>query len=59
MNKEEYRNHIDSLSYSDPEWLKIIAWNNEQVDLIRKGLRESRFTERLIDVYYEEVIAPN
>lgn len=55
MTKTEYREYIDSLSYSAPEWLKIRAWNNKQVGLLRKGLREPRPNERLVDVYYDEV----
>ena len=57
MDTQEYRDHIDSLSYSDPEWLAIIKWNNEQVDLCRASKRAPGAGERLVDVYYDEVVS--
>ena len=52
---EEFRNYIDSHGYANQVWIKIIEWQHEQVDLLRQGKRRDRGTEKLVDVYYDEV----
>ena len=59
MTLEEYRNYIDSIGYGAPEWLAIIDWQHEQLELVKQGKREQPLsTEKLVDVYFREVIAP-
>ena len=49
---QEYRDYIDGIGYGATEWLAIIAWQHEQVDLVRQGKRLSPLaTDRLVDVY--------
>lgn len=59
LSRAAFKAHIDSVSYSDPDWEVIRHWNNEQVALIRDGKRpplESGTT--LLNAFYDEVLHP-
>ena len=57
MTLEQYRAYIDSLSFGSPEWLAIIDWQHTQLDLVKQDKRiPPSPTEKLVDVYFEEVI---
>ena len=59
MKLQEYRNHIDSIGHGHPEWLAIIDWQHEQLALVKQGRRPPpTATDKLVDVYFREVIAP-